>query len=71
MPVLGHSSSRVQRLGPPRSAGAARDATTVQETAMKVLVPVKRVLDFNVKLHVKADGSGVDLANVKGGRHCH
>ena len=32
---------------------------------MKVLVPVKRVLDFNVKVRVKADGSGVDLANVK------
>ncbi|WP_414832498.1 electron transfer flavoprotein subunit beta/FixA family protein [Afifella sp. YEN Y35] len=32
---------------------------------MKVLVPVKRVLDYNVKARVKADGSGVDLANVK------
>ena len=32
---------------------------------MKVLVPVKRVLDFNVKVRVKADGSGVDLANAK------
>ena len=32
---------------------------------MKVLVPVKRVLDYNVKPRVKADGSGVDLANVK------
>lgn len=32
---------------------------------MKLLVPVKRVLDFNVKPRVKADGSGVDLANVK------
>ncbi|MCF6293181.1 MAG: electron transfer flavoprotein subunit beta/FixA family protein [Robiginitomaculum sp.] len=32
---------------------------------MKVLVPVKRVVDFNVKVRVKADGSGVDLANVK------
>jgi len=32
---------------------------------MKVLVPVKRVIDFNVKVRVKADGSGVDLANVK------
>ena len=31
---------------------------------MKVLVPVKRVIDFNVKVRVKADGSGVDLANV-------
>lgn len=32
---------------------------------MKVLVPVKRVLDFNVKVRVKSDESGVDLANVK------
>ena len=32
---------------------------------MKVLVPVKRVVDFNVKPRVKADGTGVDLANVK------
>ena len=32
---------------------------------MKVLVPVKRVVDFNVKVRVKADQSGVDLANVK------
>lgn len=32
---------------------------------MKILVPVKRVVDFNVKVRVKADGSGMDLANVK------
>jgi len=32
---------------------------------MKVLVPVKRVLDYNVKARVKSDNSGVDLANVK------
>jgi electron transfer flavoprotein beta subunit len=32
---------------------------------MKVLVPVKRVIDYNVKVRVKADQSGVDLANVK------
>lgn len=32
---------------------------------MKVLVPVKRVVDYNVKIRVKADGSGVDTANVK------
>jgi electron transfer flavoprotein beta subunit len=35
------------------------------ETLMKVLVPVKRVIDYNVKVRVKADGTGVDLANVK------
>ncbi|HTC84671.1 MAG TPA: electron transfer flavoprotein subunit beta/FixA family protein, partial [Rhizomicrobium sp.] len=32
---------------------------------MKVLVPVKRVIDYNVKVRVKADQTGVDLANVK------
>src|SRR3974377_2444374 len=32
---------------------------------MKVLAPRKRVVDFNVKIRVKADGSGVELANVK------
>ncbi|QUS36536.1 electron transfer flavoprotein subunit beta/FixA family protein [Falsirhodobacter algicola] len=32
---------------------------------MKILVPIKRVIDYNVKVRVKADGTGVDLANVK------
>ena len=32
---------------------------------MKILVPVKRVVDYNVKVRVKADGSGLDLGNVK------
>ena len=32
---------------------------------MKILVPVKRVIDYNVKVRVKADGTGVDLANDK------
>ena len=32
---------------------------------MKILVPVKRVIDYNVKVRVRSDGSGVDLANVK------
>ncbi|NKJ02211.1 electron transfer flavoprotein alpha/beta subunit, partial [Novosphingobium sp. SG707] len=32
---------------------------------MKCLVPIKRVLDYNVKPRVKADGTGVDLSNVK------
>ena len=32
---------------------------------MKILVPVKRVVDFNIKIRCKADGSGVELANVK------
>ena len=36
-----------------------------KENPMKILVPVKRVVDYNVKVRVKADGTGVDLANVK------
>mgnify|MGYP000962737753 CR=1 FL=1 len=32
---------------------------------MKILVPVKRVVDYNVKVRVRSDGSGVDIANVK------
>ena len=32
---------------------------------MKILVPVKRVVDYNVKVRVKSDGTGVDVANVK------
>ena len=32
---------------------------------MKILVPVKRVVDYNVKVRVKADGTGVDIANAK------
>ena len=35
------------------------------ETIMKILVPVKRVVDYNVKIRVKPDQTGVDLANVK------
>jgi len=37
----------------------------LEKPLMKVLVPVKRVIDYNVKVRVKADGTGVDLANVK------
>src|SRR5256885_2321728 len=36
---------------------------------MKILVPVKRVADFNVKVRVKSDGSGVDITNVKMSMH--
>src|SRR5690606_38979640 len=36
-----------------------------KDKVMKVLVPVKRVVDYNVKVRVKSDGSGVDVANVK------
>jgi electron transfer flavoprotein beta subunit len=36
-----------------------------RDALMKILVPVKRVVDYNVKIRVKSDGSGVELANVK------
>src|SRR5574343_1153713 len=36
-----------------------------EQRSMKVLVPVKRVVDYNVKVRVKSDGTGVDIANVK------
>ncbi|TWD50728.1 electron transfer flavoprotein beta subunit [Agrobacterium vitis] len=42
-----------------------RDLLSWKDTPLKVLVPVKRVVDYNVKIRVHADGSGVDLANVK------
>ena len=48
--------------------GNSPKATEYQERTrgpMKVLVPVKRVVDYNVKIRVKSDGSGVELANVK------
>ena len=32
---------------------------------MKILVPVKRVVDYNIKIRLRSDGSGVELANVK------
>jgi electron transfer flavoprotein beta subunit len=52
-----------------RREGTAQDCykrdQLARRSSMKVLVAVKRVIDFNVKPRVKADGSGVDLANVK------
>jgi polyisoprenoid-binding protein YceI len=41
------------------------DLTLLPEPSMKILVPVKRVVDYNVKVRVKPDQTGVDLANVK------
>src|ERR1043166_1495035 len=45
--------------------GIKRRLSGRHSTSMKVIVPVKRVLDFNVKVRVKADQSGVAVANVK------
>ncbi|KRB34677.1 hypothetical protein ASD94_21245, partial [Acidovorax sp. Root70] len=36
-----------------------------QSNMLKILVPVKRVVDYNVKVRVKSDNTGVDIANVK------
>ena len=36
-----------------------------ERNVLKILVPVKRVIDYNVKVHIKADGSGVDMANAR------
>src|SRR5512141_1288190 len=41
------------------------DSTPLGAASMKVLVPVKRVVDYNVKVRVKSDNTGVDIANVK------
>ncbi len=53
--------------GGPSYAGHAAAPKSLQDTArpMKLLVPVKRVVDYNVKVRVKADGTGVETANVK------
>jgi electron transfer flavoprotein beta subunit len=52
-------------LGPLSNSTSEIIETTEKEMFVKILVPVKRVIDYNVKVRVKADGTGVDLANVK------
>ncbi len=52
------------RTGPLRSPTIKRHDKGAL-AVMKILVPVKRVVDYNVKIRVKADGSGVELANIK------
>jgi electron transfer flavoprotein beta subunit len=56
---------RIESTSVKRTHQVEQDQTKQKESAMKILVPVKRVVDYNVKIRVKADGSGVDLANVK------
>src|SRR5260370_14733104 len=51
--------------GPLGSAKPIKSQNSSVRGSMKVLVPVKRVVDFNVKVRVKSDGSGVELSNVK------
>src|SRR5574337_1956659 len=50
--------------GSPRFA-PLRTALEASGSPMKILVPVKRVVDYNIKIRIKSDGSGVELANVK------
>jgi electron transfer flavoprotein beta subunit len=70
--------ARVHRGHPGRTVALQRNlrSSEAQETTnwgapaslangMKIVVPVKRVVDYNVKIRVKPDGSGIDLANVK------
>jgi electron transfer flavoprotein beta subunit len=45
--------------------GASHTLSGNKKNHMKILVPIKRFIDYNVKIRVKTDGSGVDLANVK------
>jgi electron transfer flavoprotein beta subunit len=47
------------------SPGLKRSTQEGAVPLMKILVPVKRVVDYNIKIRIKADGSGVELANVK------
>ena len=46
-----------------------RGSAIGEDGRMKLLVCVKRVVDYNVKIRVKPDGSGVELANIKTGPH--
>jgi electron transfer flavoprotein beta subunit len=48
-----------------RQRQSTHPSTSPGAPQMKVLVPVKRVVDYNVKVRVKSDGTGVDIANVK------
>jgi electron transfer flavoprotein beta subunit len=60
------SATRRGRSSPKSNRRVGRAKLRIYEgTGMKLLVAVKRVIDFNVKPRVKMDGSGVDLANVK------
>src|SRR5512146_1875036 len=63
-----HSTSSCSRSRSPRREPRRRRFARPRHRRMdpmKVLVPVKRVVDYNVKVRIKPDGSGVDIANVK------
>ncbi|MFE1572495.1 hypothetical protein ACFIQG_11820, partial [Comamonas odontotermitis] len=56
------SHSRCQVDASSKPTGADPFQITQESRFMKVLVPVKRVVDYNVKVRVKSDGTGVDIA---------
>src|SRR5262249_52602655 len=60
-----HCQATAIRLPPSLPGAGAAEAVVARANPMKILVPVKRVVDYNVKIRVKSDGSGVELANVK------
>ncbi len=63
--VRSRSAASTGALTHPESSHRLRAALAQELLRMRVLVAVKRVVDFNVKVRVKPDGSGVELANVK------
>src|SRR5271156_1985504 len=54
-----------RRRGEPHGYNGSVTNSSLWSVCMKILVPVKRVVDYNVKVRVKSDGTGVDIANVK------
>jgi electron transfer flavoprotein beta subunit len=67
VPIIKSTTVRFCRLGASRPVGQGRTYLHhyLEHTFMKVLVAVKRVVDYNVKVRVKSDNTGVDIANVK------
>jgi electron transfer flavoprotein beta subunit len=65
MNLAGFRARRPARIAEGAARYNVRTRHRLEKFPMKVLVSVKRVVDFNVKVRVKADGSGVDTANVK------
>jgi electron transfer flavoprotein beta subunit len=63
--MAGSTVAAISQLRDGLGRGGAGRKRAGNNSRMKILVPVKRVVDSNVKVRVKSDGSGVDLANVK------
>ncbi len=67
MPALSVASGSVALQKPAHQSAGNNKQGSARHLAdgMKIVVPIKRVVDYNVKIRVKPDGSGIDLANVK------